>query len=786
MTTKKIKKTEDCALKGQGGQRVDLVSVDASGTLDGMFLRMKIRQTYRNEGSENVETIYTFPLAWGTTLLGVSISINGKTMKGTVIEKKEAQERYEDAIIDGDTPVMLESAGRDLYSASLGNLLPGEEAIIELEYGQILSVQDGELRLSLPCTLAPRYGEASLIKDFVERHFVRSNPLIERRFHFELEVIGALAKSRISSPTHRISSNKNAECTRIALDRTSMLDRDMVLLLSGVEDAAYATCSADLDVFKDHVCLLSFTPDKTLFSKPKNHQSTPINLKVLVDCSGSMAGDSIVQARIALSSLIDTLNPTDKVSFSKFGGQTANILGELAACSPEHIAALRDETNRLEADMGGTEMNRAIQRVMAINEDSGERPETAAILLITDGEVWDIENVVATVRCGGHKIYAIGVGSSPAESLLREMALASDGQCSMVTPKEDMRPLVLRLCKSMRDQRFIQVKINFAEPTIWQSPTRLSIDPGSMVHVWTKISSAPSAAPRISWSETSDCDEPSANHEVAIQNIAAHKDSDLPRMLAAQQILNVVDETTVRDIALRYQLVTRYTNLFLVFQRSESEKPGNLPHLKPIEHMLAAGWQGNGSVLASSDYDVPAFFRRSVDVDPYVGMSTPSVFRTNRTFAHERASRSSVSIFKTLSIALMHTDRRDNPFKKFIEGINQAAATSNNFRSAMKQGSCDDAISLISNISDELKAHRLSQSNVLALLFLWLVNEKKFPVIPTRFALRLVRGELASVDKDLVRIAFERFEEETQKIPALVDIPTEDDFDNYEIPEFLK
>jgi hypothetical protein len=72
------------------------------------------------------------------------------------------------------------------------------------------------------------------------------------------------------------------------------------------------------------------------------------------------------------------------------------------------------------------------------------------------------------------------------------------------------------------------------------------------------------------------------------------------------------------------------------------------------------------------------------------------------------------------------------------------------------------------------------------LLFLWLVNEKKFPVIPTRFALRLVRGELASVDKDLVRIAFERFEEETQKIPALVDIPTEDDFDNYEIPEFLK
>ncbi len=114
MTKAKTNKTENCALKGLGGQVIDLASVHASGTLDGMFLRMKVRQTYRNEGSENVETIYTFPLAWGTTLLAMSVSLNGKTMKGAVIEKKEAQERYEDAIIEGDTPVMVESAGKDL------------------------------------------------------------------------------------------------------------------------------------------------------------------------------------------------------------------------------------------------------------------------------------------------------------------------------------------------------------------------------------------------------------------------------------------------------------------------------------------------------------------------------------------------------------------------------------------------------------------------------------------------------------------------------------------------
>jgi Ca-activated chloride channel family protein len=781
MTIVKTHRTENCALKGMGGQRVDLIGVHASGILDGMFLRMKLRQTYRNDGSENIETIYTFPLAWGTTLLGMSISINGKTMKGTVIEKMEAQERYEDAIIEGDTPVMVEWAGKDLYSANLGNLLPGEDVIIEIEYGQVLNVNGGKLRLALPCTLAPRYGESSLVKNFLERHFVKSNPSIERHFSFELQVFGSLAKAKITSPTHRISAKATAQSTQVALNQTSLLDRDLVLHFSDLDEAAYATAGADVDWENEFIALVSFIPSARLLSKSTKARSTPINLKVLVDCSGSMAGDSITQARIALSSLIDTLKPTDRVSFSKFGHQTANILRELTACTPEHIAALRDETSRLEADMGGTEMNRAIQRVMSIKDASGESPESVAILLITDGEVWDIENIVATVRSGGHKIYAIGVGSSPAESLLQEMALASAGHCSMVSPKEDMRSSVLRMAKNMRERRTIKVEVEFAEPIEWQSPSRLSVDAGTMVHIWTKISKAPSAPPRVSWFEIDDDGEPETKHEVALARINVQEDRFLARMLAAQQILEVVDEATVTDIALRHQLVTRFTNLFLVFEREDSDKSGNLPMLKQIEHMLAAGWQGNGSV--------PGYASDVLHSAPD-SMACASVFRTNRPSDRERTNRSTLAIFKQFSIALMLPERRDNPFRRFIEGINEAASTSNNFRAALKPRNCDDTIALLSGATSKLKTHGLTQSKILALLFLWLVAEKKFPTRPTRFALRLVRGELVGISKETVQTAYAEFEAESRKIVDMTQIPDEDededDFDDYEIPDFLR
>ena len=49
--------------------------------------------------------------------------IAGKKLSGTVVEKKQAERDYEDAITDGNSAVMLQEAGPGLYTASLGNLM---------------------------------------------------------------------------------------------------------------------------------------------------------------------------------------------------------------------------------------------------------------------------------------------------------------------------------------------------------------------------------------------------------------------------------------------------------------------------------------------------------------------------------------------------------------------------------------------------------------------------------------------------------------------------------------
>jgi hypothetical protein len=57
-----------------------------------------IRQNYRNDSAKNLEMVYTFPVAVGGVLLGMSAAIGEKKLTAAVTERHEAQEKYEKAI----------------------------------------------------------------------------------------------------------------------------------------------------------------------------------------------------------------------------------------------------------------------------------------------------------------------------------------------------------------------------------------------------------------------------------------------------------------------------------------------------------------------------------------------------------------------------------------------------------------------------------------------------------------------------------------------------------------
>ncbi len=602
-------------LKNDMGQSVALKSVHLDGRVDGLLLSMKIRQSYLNDSAETIEASYTFPAGWGSNLLSFSVELNGKRMQAVALEKQKAEKDYEKAIEEGDTPVMIEKSPLGLYTANLGNLKAGESAVIEIEFAQLLRFEAGRLKITVPTVIGERYGDAQAQGHVAQHQSVAVDHLVEYPFTACLDILGAAATGVISCSSHDAEILVIEGGQRVALTRGGLLDRDFVVAIDELEGVSFALAAADDD---EYAVVASFCP------KLLEQVSKPLALKILVDCSGSMQGESISQAQEALYELSLKLGPDDAISYSKFGTTVVHTSKGLEKCSSKYLKnVLARAIFDTHANLGGTELQSALTSTFKLS--GGEVSQKGCdLLLITDGDVWDIEEVVAQAKKSSHRIFAIGVGSAPAESLLRELAEQTGGSCELVTPSESIAESVMRMTKRMRSSRTTAMRIDWSGEVVWQSALPKQVFSEETVHVFAKLKHKPQAMPVLSWSvgESSFAASPSA---VELQN-----DNTVSRLTAGVRLQATSNEAEATQLALKYQLASKYTNLLLVHIRAEEDKAQGLPTLQQISQMQAAGWGGFGQVDTSA---ASSRMRFGKNAPSYNAMSAPPVWRSSRSSA---------------------------------------------------------------------------------------------------------------------------------------------------------
>ena len=627
---------ESSQLISPEGLAATLQSVQIDGQLDGLLLRMTTRQQYKNNRKTNMEALYTFPLPWGATLLGLNAEIDGHRLQGTVMEKKQATQRYEKAIDEGDTPIMVERSARGLYTANLGNLKPGEEAVIEIEYAQLLRFEQGQIRITVPTTVGPRYGDAHKTGGLATHESVEASLLAQYPLTVKITLTGEIALAAVQCPSHAVAMSRQDESMVVTLQQGAFLDRDFVLLLQGLQGQSFATVAPDGEGFAVLASFCPTLPDKT---------QEPVLLKVLVDCSGSMGGDSIAAARKALHEVMKELSELDWISYSRFGSEVKHELPALQPCNAATIKQIAKLVDMTDADLGGTEMNAAListfelgtaKGLKALFSKSENQNHRKDVLLITDGDIWHVESVIASAKSSGHRVFAIGVGSAPAESLLREVAEKSGGACELVSPNQDVAEVIVRMFRRMRSTRCTEVKVDWGQDVLWQSVLPSTLYGGDTLHLCARLAHMPESAPKLSWEANGTPMQSSA------QQLRSQSSNLLPRLVASRHIAQLASDQESQgetlELALNYQLVTEQTNLILVHVRADDQKAEGLPQLDKVKHMLAAGWGGAGSVdalsggIAFSRRDVGSHVMMSCDaissVQEHGSMATPSVWRS--------------------------------------------------------------------------------------------------------------------------------------------------------------
>ncbi len=121
--------------RGESGAAIPLLGVNVVAEITGPTSRVVMRQRFRNEGTKPIEAVYVFPAPEKAAVTGLVIETGGRRIVGTVKEKEQAFDVYDEALAAGHGAVLLDAHRPNVFQASVGNLAAGQEMVVELELG---------------------------------------------------------------------------------------------------------------------------------------------------------------------------------------------------------------------------------------------------------------------------------------------------------------------------------------------------------------------------------------------------------------------------------------------------------------------------------------------------------------------------------------------------------------------------------------------------------------------------------------------------------------------------
>ena len=583
---------------------IPLEGVRVDARLAGVASAVTVTQRYKNTEAVPVEAVYVFPLEDGAAVCGFAARIGDRVVEGRVEEREQAFATYDDAMAEGHGAFLLDQERPNVFTASVGNLKPGESVDIELRYVALASFDDRAARLMIPTTISPRYVPASA-PELGQPDGERVNPV--RRFDVpygltltvEVDAPGPIVS--VESPSHTVRTRLRPNGATVELSQgVTALDRDFVLLVEA-EDAHAPHASVGCEEDGTRVCMVSFVPD------PDTTPDSGNEVHFVLDCSGSMGGDSIDQARRALDLCIRALAPEDTFNVTRFGSSFESLWPTPRRLDDATLSEAAEWVHRSDANLGGTEILAPLAAILG-TAPAAERPRQ--LLLLTDGEVSNEDEVIALAEAniGKARIFSFGIGAGASEHLVRGVARASRGAAEFIYPGERIEGKVLRMFNRVRTPAFTDVKLDWGGMDVEQAPRVVPpVFAGELLTVFARVRSG--QAERVALT--------AGGHrwEVAIDLEHAPLETPVPALWARHAIRDLETGTSrgsnqrrpgtddakrarVVEIGKRYGLMSSATSYVAVEVRSEDDKTVAPSELRRVPIALTAGWGGHGSVLA--------------------------------------------------------------------------------------------------------------------------------------------------------------------------------------------
>jgi Ca-activated chloride channel family protein len=387
--------------------------------MDGRVVRYEIEDRYVNNSGRVSEVDYVLPLPAGAAFENLELSINGQMVAGETMRAERARAVYEEIVRKMRDPALVEWMGHDLLRTRIFPIQPGEEKRVVVRFAAVAQRESEALRLDWP---ARAMANALSNDDWFELRYAPG---------------GTPSLGDAYSPTHSLdNTNPRSEVRTV---RAMTGGRAMTMLVP-----ARRATSASLALLpyatsgEDGYALITVTPPA------RNTRSTARDITFVLDVSGSMAGDKMVQARAAGRQFLNSLESNDRFRIIAFSGDVRDFREGWAPVTRETI---REATNYIDdlRPSGSTNIDGALTAALAADSPRDRIP---LVLFLTDGAPTVGETrpeaiaTHASDRRGRARVFTFGLGADLNAQLLEQLALQGRGTATFLRPNESVERAV--------------------------------------------------------------------------------------------------------------------------------------------------------------------------------------------------------------------------------------------------------------------------------------------------------------------------------------------------------
>ncbi len=559
-------------------------------TIKGPVAQVAVNAVFYNPNPYVMEGTYFFPLAADASVDNFEMEINGKMVKGELLDADKARSIYEGIVRKMKDPGLLEFVGTKMLKCRVYPMNANSDTKVKLNYTLALRSQGGLFEFTYPYRSAkPEAGTISSVA-------------------IKVTIEQADGIKTVYSPTHKVDVKRDGDKkVTLGFEASKVVpERDFKLYFGVSKKDIGLSVVTHKPAGEDGYFLLSLTPKVEV--DPTKVQ--PKTLVFVVDTSGSMAGEKIRQAKGALRYCVNSLKEKDQFGIITFATEPTTFREKLAPASKENVKAALEFIDKIAA-RGGTAINDALLEALRMIKGGKSLP---MICFLTDGlptiGETDIKSILKNIG-GANKdtkarLFVFGVGYDVNTELLDRLAEENRGAPDYVTPKEDIEIKVSAFYQKVANPVLSDVKLEFPGLKVKDVYPKRTPDlfRGTQLMVLGRFEGKGQKALKLSGTVGAQ------KREFVYETTFAEtkQNSFLPRLWATRKVAYLLSEIRshgkkkelvdeVVRLGKRYGIMTPYTSFLVVEDKARPQLARRLrERLQVAQNALEKRKEGRGAV----------------------------------------------------------------------------------------------------------------------------------------------------------------------------------------------